>query len=175
MQEQFEQTSTAEMQSITHWDEVHNEVYSDYSSLLPTAFPKDHLNFDAIRLHFKSAYEAIRTNADCFGSLTYGKGIAQGLSTLKYEAPITITTMQYINNKSNEQSPESRERDSSRLNREEDRQPYMDSTSHQETSEPTNEQSAELPEGFSTRINREDDRQPYLDRERHQDANGTAL
>lgn len=155
MQEHFEQTSTAEMQSITHWDELHKEVYSDHSSLLPTAINQDRLNFDAIQLHFKCAYDTIRNSADFAG-----------------EEPVSIQST--INN-SNEQAPESPERDSSRLNREEDRQPYMDAARHQNTSAPINEQSAELPDGFSSRMNREDDRQPYLDRERHQYANITAL
>lgn len=155
MQEHFEQSSTPEMHSITHCDELYKEVYSDYTSLLPTSKSQARLNFDHIQLHFKSVYESIRNSAVFAG-----------------EEPVSSQKNAY---QSNAKAPESTERDSSRLNREDDRLPYLDAARHQDTSQTSNEQSAELNERFSSRMNREDDRQPYLDRERHQDFDVTAL
>lgn len=73
----------------------------------------------------------------------------------------------------NEQQSETNERFSSRMNREDDRQPYLDAQRHGNAIErrPSNEQAAELNEGFRSRMNREGDPQPYLDPERYQPAN----
>ena len=154
MQENFEQSSSPEMHSITQWDELHEEAYSDYPSFPQLSTSQGRLNFDHIQLHFRNAYDSIRNSAVFTG-----------------EEPVSV--LMNID-RSNTQAAESPERNSSRLNREDDRQPYVDAARHQETSQAGNEQSAELNEGFSSRMNREDDRQPYLDRERHQDVNVTA-
>lgn len=70
----------------------------------------------------------------------------------------------------NEQPNESSERFSSRMNREVDRQPYLDPQRHgnEISAADSNEQSPELNEGFRSRMNKQGDPQPYLDPERHQ-------
>ena len=112
------------------------------------------------------------TYSDRISALPVGRNEASAApKIISFETEDIYTTTASAGTKENEQSDEPNEGFTSRMNREDDRQPYLDSQRHQDNtpSSPSNEQSPEFNEGFTSRTNREGEPQPYFDPERHQE------
>ncbi len=132
--------ASAETCSYSHLDCALKEAYSDRLSTPPSEKGNNEGEMQTIDFSAGDIYSSHISDADTQQSQT------------------------------NEQTSETSERFSSRMNREEDRQPYLDPQRHgnEIAASVSNEQSPELNEGFRSRMNKEGDPQPYLDPERHQ-------
>jgi len=132
--------ASAETCSYSHLDCALKEAYSD---------------------RFSKTHSEKSSNAGEMPTIDFGAGDIYSSQIIDASAQGSPT---------NEQPNESPERFSSRMNREVDRQPYLDPQRHgnEISAADSNEQSPDLNEGFRSRMNKQGDPQPYLDPERHQ-------